>query len=208
VRAADERSYWDRAAPHYDRTAVVWGGPMPGMLERVRAALRGAGEVLEVAAGTGLVTVAIAAEARHVLATDYSAPMVERLAARVAAAGLTNVTCARADLYALDLAPGRFDAVVAANVLHLVPDLPAALAALVRVLRPGGLLVVPTFCHHETLVARSLSRLFYLTGFPSRRRFTVQGLGDAVARTGLEVVRLERIPGLFPIGHCEARRPA
>jgi ubiquinone/menaquinone biosynthesis C-methylase UbiE len=44
-------------------------------------------------------------------------------------------------LCALRFDDGTFDAVVAANVLHLVPDLPGALAALRRVLKPGGRII-------------------------------------------------------------------
>src|SRR3970282_875447 len=84
------------------------------------------------------------------VATDYAEQMVRLLAERVRAAGLDNVRCERADLYALTYEPGTFDVVVATNVLHLVPDLEGALAALRRVLRPGGKLVVPTYCHDET----------------------------------------------------------
>lgn len=49
--------------------------------------------------------------------------MVAALEQRVRDAGLMNVRCEQADLYALRFEDGAFDAVVAANVLHLVPDL-------------------------------------------------------------------------------------
>ena len=53
---------------------------------------------------------------------------------------------------------GGFDAVVAANVLHLVPDLTGALAALRRVVKPGG----------RVIVGEQPNEGFGLAGFPGR----------------------------------------
>jgi len=202
-----DRNYWERHAKRYDRSTRLLARPVPRMLELAVGAARGKARVLEVAAGTGLITTAIAPVVGELIATDYAAAMVAQLDARVRAAGLTNVTCEQADLYALRFAPAHFDAVFAANVLHLVPDLEAALASLARVLAPGGLLVAPTYLHHETLGARALSRLFALTGFPGHRRFTARSLHEALSAAGFTVRREETIPGPFPIGYVEALRP-
>ena len=197
------RNYWDKHAKNYDRSMSLLGRPMPRMLELVGDATRGLERVLEVAAGTGLVTRALAASAREVVATDYSAAMVATLEQRVRDAGLTNVRCAQADLYALGFEDGAFDAVVAANVLHLVPDLSGAFAALGRVLKPGGKVIVPTFCHDETALSWVVSRALAVTGFPGHRRFTAQSLRQAVEAAGVRVTRTETLPGLIPIGFAE-----
>lgn len=195
--------YWNRHARNYDRSMKLLGGPIPGMVARVAESVRGRERVLEVAAGTGLVTLTLAREARSVVATDYAAQMVATLRARVEAAGLTNVLCEPADIYQLGYAPGCFQAVVAANVLHLVPDLPAALAALRRVLAPGGTLIVPTFCHDQTWRSWMVSRLLALTGFPGKRRFKLATLRQTLEAAGLSPSRCEVIPGLIPIGYVE-----
>lgn len=144
---ARERGYWERHANRYDRATRLLARPVPRMLELTAGAVRGKARVLEVAAGTGLVTAAIAGEVGELIATDYAAGMVKQLEARVRGAGLPNVTCEQADLYGLRFPDASFDAVVAANVLHLVPDLDGALASLRRVLRPQGVLIAPTYLH-------------------------------------------------------------
>jgi ubiquinone/menaquinone biosynthesis C-methylase UbiE len=197
------RTYWDKHAKNYDRSMSLLGRPMPRMVELAGDATRGLERVLEVAAGTGLVTGALAASAHEVVATDYSAAMVAALEQRVRDAGLTNVRCKQADLYALRFEDGAFDAVVAANVLHLVPDLPGALAALRRVLKPGGKFIVPTFCHDETAVSWVVSRALAVTGFPGHRRFTAKSLRQGVEAAGVRVTRAETLPGLIPIGFVE-----
>lgn len=200
----DGRGYWDRHARHYDRSMLILGGPLPPMVGLVSEATRGLGKVLEVAAGTGLVTAAIAAGASEVLATDYSTEMVAELQRRVQRAQLTNVKCEQADLNALPYPSSAFDAVVATNVLHLVPNLSQALAELRRVLRRGGTLLAPTYCHDESVPSRLLSRVLAMTGFPGERRFTSGTLRRAVEEAGFRITRAELLRGLLPIGYVEA----
>jgi ubiquinone/menaquinone biosynthesis C-methylase UbiE len=179
---------------------VLLGRPLPRVIALTQEEVRGAGRVLEVAAGTGLVTTALARVADHVVATDYSRAMVEVLRAKLAREGLNNVECVERDLYDLGFDRASFDAVVCANVLHLLPDLDRALASLREVLRSGGRLVAPTFVHDETLLSRAASRLLAVTGFPGQRRFTTASLGASLERAGFEVDHLETVPGFIPIG--------
>ena len=197
-----DRSYWERHAKNYDLSMKILGGPIPTMVARAAESVRDT-RVLEVAAVTGLVTIALARTAREVVATDYAAAMVHAVESRIRAEGLTNVRCEQADLYALPFEPGSFDAVVAANVLHLVPDLPGALAAIRRVLRPGGRLVVPTYCHDQTPFSWALSRVLAVTGFPAHRRFTSRSLETALRADGLTISRAETLPGVIPIAYAE-----
>lgn len=199
----NDRDYWDRHTRNYDRSMMFLGRPIPRMVELAAEAVTGLEHVLEVAAGTGIVTPALARGVKDVIATDYSAAMTETLEQRVRAAGITNVHCEQADIYALRFEPATFDAVVAANVLHLVPDLAGAIAALRRVLKPGGRVIVPTFCHDETALSWVVSRVLAITGFPGHRRFTVRSLREAVESAGLRVTKAETLPGLIPIGYVE-----
>ncbi len=198
-----DRGYWERHAGKYDLSLRPLGRPLPRMLELVGEAVAGAERVLEVGAGTGLVTPVLARAAKEVIATDYAAAMVQMLDSKVRGLSLANVRCQQADLYALPFEPGSFDAVVAANVLHLVPDLPGAVAALRRVLKPDGRLVVPTFCHDQSALSWAVSRLLVVTGFPGYRRFTARSLQESLAATGLRLDRVETLPGLIPIGYVE-----
>ena len=200
-----DRDYWERHARNYDASLRwVLGRPLPRMLELASEAVRGKRKVLEVAAGTGIVTSALAQTSDHVVATDYAEAMVDALEQRVQSAGLENVTCEQADIYSLPYSAGEFDAVVAANVLHLVPDPPAAIQALRSVTKPGGVLVAPTFCHDETKASWLVSRLLAVSGFPGQRRFTMRSLRGALEENGLQVARAELLPGLIPIGFIEA----
>lgn len=202
-----EQLYWETAAWGYG--LVVWplGGAVPRCLSLTQGALQGSERVLEVAAGTGIFTRALASRAREVVATDYAASMVQQLKATAKRERWSNVTCQQANLYELPFEPGTFDVVMAANVLHLVPDLAGALRHLYRMLIPGGLLLAPTFCHGENLTAQNLSMLLGLTGLPIRRRFSGRSLCASLEGAGLRIHTRETVAGLIPICFVAARFP-
>jgi len=174
------------------------------MLELAVDAARGCGDVLEVAAGTGLLTAAIAPVVRSMIATDYAPAMVAQLEKRLRTDGVENVICQQADIEALTFPDHSFDAVIAANVLHLLPDLERSLASLRRVIRPNGHLIAPTYLHAETVGASLLSRLFGLTGFPGARRFDSSTLQKSIEEAGFRIATYEAIRGPFPIGFVDA----
>jgi phosphatidylethanolamine/phosphatidyl-N-methylethanolamine N-methyltransferase len=95
--------------------------------------------------------------------------------------------------------------VVAVNVLHLLPDLAGGLTAMRRVLRPGGRLVVPTYCHAQDTRARVVSSVLALVSFPGQRRFDLDGLAAAVEAAGFEIDDKELVVGMLPIGFVTAR---
>jgi phosphatidylethanolamine/phosphatidyl-N-methylethanolamine N-methyltransferase len=203
-----DRKFWEQKAPHYDRVVKgVFGRPLPRVLELTVAGVSGAGTVLEVAAGTGLITAAIAPRVQRVVATDYADNMLAVLRDRLKTAGISNVEAARRDIYALGYPSSSFDAVVAGNVLHLVPDLERAIDALSHVLRPGGTLITPTFVHDQTVLSRIVSRLLVIfLRQPMRRRLTAASLALALEARGLRITRSETIPGLIPVAYVESVR--
>jgi SAM-dependent methyltransferase len=95
------------------------------------------GIALDVACGTGRHTRYLAELGHRVVGVDSAQAMLDRAAGNVPAAGLS-----RADLHRLPIPDDVVDVVVCALALTHVPDLAAALAELVRVLRPGGHLVI------------------------------------------------------------------
>ena len=100
--------------------------------------------LLDVGCGPGTITLDLAATLSpgRVVGLDYTdAPLV---AAREEAArrGDTTTQFVVGDVSALDLPDDSFDVVHAHQVLHHLPDPPAALREMARVTRPGGLLAV------------------------------------------------------------------
>jgi phosphatidylethanolamine/phosphatidyl-N-methylethanolamine N-methyltransferase len=201
--SSEGQSFWERNAARYDRSMRLFGGPLPRAIELAVAAVDGRRRVLEIACGTGLFSEALAPVVGELLSTDYAEAMVGQ--ARARAGTHPNARFSRRDLYALGEPHHSFDAVVAANVLHLLPDLEGGLRAMREVLAPGGLLVVPTYCHAEHWRSRAASAALAVVSFPGQRRFTLESLCQAVTNAGLDVEQTESIPGVLPIGVLVAR---
>ena len=108
------------------------------------AAIENGDRVVDLGAGTGLLTLTAARTALEVIAVDYSQPMLDRLAEHAAAADLDGIACVRADLREVPIPDGVADIVVSSYAFHHIDDAGKALALTEarRILRPGGRLVI------------------------------------------------------------------
>lgn len=146
-----------RWAPVYDRTfgALTQRGRRAAVAHLNRL---GGGRVLEVGVGTGL-ALPLYDPRIAVTGIDYSAEMLAKAHARVAAQGLGNVTLRQMDARALDFPEAAFDAVAAMHVLSVVPEPERVMAEIARVLKPGGEVVITNhFARQRGALAR-LERL-------------------------------------------------
>jgi ubiquinone/menaquinone biosynthesis C-methylase UbiE len=135
-----QRYGWDRAASRYEQYWQAQLRPAQDLLLAM-VSLQPGEHVLEVASGTGLVTLRAAERVGatgSVLATDISEAMIERLQSEARRLGFTNVPARRMDAEALDVPPASFDAALCALGLMYVPDPVAALVQMRRALKPGG----------------------------------------------------------------------
>ena len=106
---------------------------------------------LDVAAGTGGLSLPAARLGAQVLATDWSPTMIERFEKCVRAEGLSTAEGRVMDCHALDLADDGFDITGSQFGVMLVPDQPRALREMVRVTRPGGRVLVIAYGFPEEL---------------------------------------------------------
>ena len=137
VDTADEtRDPWDQIAAGYDEFVTpthMWLA-MEGLR---RAGLRPGARFLDVAAGSGALSIPAARLGAEVLSTDMSPAMLERLAARARKEGL-NLETRVMDGHALELEDGTFDMSGSQFGVMLFPDMPRGISELARVTKPGG----------------------------------------------------------------------
>lgn len=155
--------------------------------------------VLDVAAGTGAFGLSAARAGAEVLATDFAPGMVDRLRARIAAAGLPGMAAEVMDGQALTLPDASFDG--AASVLGLIffPDQDRGLAELRRVLREGGRAAVVCWRDPANLPLMALVRQAVrkvVPGFqppsapPVWARLSGDSLGPRMEAAGFREVRV------------------
>jgi ubiquinone/menaquinone biosynthesis C-methylase UbiE len=189
------------------------------MAQRVRA-LQPA-RVLELAAGTGVVTRELASqlpESTTIVATDLNPAMLEEAARQPIARA---VTWRQADACSLDFASDSFDAVVCQFGAMFFPDRVQAFAESRRVLAPGGTLLFTTWDAIEDNefadeVTRALSAAFpgapvrFLArtphGYHDRARIEADVREAGFSRVQVEVVTAHSVaagPGLPAIAYCQ-----
>ena len=128
---------WGAIADGYDRHVAPQEVDLANEGLRL-AALRPGERFLDVAAGTGGLSLPAARLGAQVLATDWSPAMIERFQIRVRDEGLPDAEGRVMDCHALDLPDDSYDVTGSQFGVMLVPDQPRALREMVRVTKPGG----------------------------------------------------------------------
>lgn len=142
--------HFDLLAPLYDR---VIGPPDPARL-RALLDLPIAGRLLDAGGGTGRVTAQLRGLAGELVLLDQSLPMLRQAQAK----GLSPL---RGDVRRLPFPDASFERVVVVDALHHFVDARAAVADLLRVLKPGGRLVIeePDIAHGAVKLVALAERL-------------------------------------------------
>ncbi|HZD87338.1 MAG TPA: class I SAM-dependent methyltransferase [Gaiellaceae bacterium] len=152
--------------------------------------------VVDLGAGTGLLSLALAPAVFEVLAVDLSTRMLERLDERARADGLGNLETLEADLRRLPLGDESATLVVSNYAFHHLDDAgkELALAEARRVLRPGGRLVVCDMMFSLSLEARD-------------RRLVREKVVAMLKRGPAGIVRILRNAGRVVAGRWEQPAP-
>ena len=140
-----QAGYWDSQAETFDHE------PDHGLLDpQVRQAWRrlllaelpaAPAAIADLGCGTGTLSVLLAAEGYAVTGLDFAPRMVRAARAKARAAGV-SARFELSDAAAPTLPAASFDVVLARHVLWAMPDPDAALAAWLRLLLPGGVLLL------------------------------------------------------------------
>ena len=138
------RDAWDAIADGYDRYVAPQEADLANEALRL-VGLQPGERFLDVAAGTGGLSLPAARLGANVLATDWSPAMIERFEARAREEGLANADGRVMDCHALDLPDGSFDVVGSQFGVMLVPDQHRALREMARVTRKGGRVLMITY---------------------------------------------------------------
>ena len=200
----DNKAFWNLYARLYDFEIKLFSGRAYGEMARMMAqVLAPHMEVLEVATGTGLIALQIAPYVRKVYATDFAPKMIKKAQAKRVPA---NVTFSVEDVLRLPFGDNTFDAAIISNALHIMPDPVGALDSLSRVLKPGGLLIAPTYSHGHIsaaswdLNARFLKRI----GLETYSKWSPEAYVQFIGQNGFRVERWKTLQAAFPLVYLEA----
>lgn len=139
-------AFWDRVARRYARMAIRNPAGYEATIDAVRSHLQPTDHVFELGCGTGTTALKLAPSVAGFVACDYSAEMIAIANEKLAAETHSNLEFSVGASGDDTLPAGPFDAALAFNVLHLLPDRPVALTEVFNRLRSGGLFISKTPC--------------------------------------------------------------
>ncbi|MFS4582381.1 class I SAM-dependent methyltransferase [Phaeobacter sp. C3_T13_0] len=207
-----DAGFWDKIAPKYAKSTIKDEAAYQYTLARTRSYLKADDSVLEVGCGTGSTAITLSDAVSKITATDMSSGMLSIAGDRAANAGVGNVTFQHCSDDALP--DGPYDVVMAFNLLHLLPDLDAALAAVAARVRSGKLFVSKTPCLGEArgsftywmysvlipvlrLVGKAPSNVYFLS---------IAELETSIEQAGFEIIETGNYPVSTPGRYIVARR--
>ncbi len=181
--------------PDPDRLLLRNAHPLShGQLERLERLARphAADQMLDVAAGSGALTVAWAPRVSHVVAVDTRPALLEQAELARLRAGFTNVYIRWAEARELPFPDDSFDLVTCAYGLHHLQDAPKAIQEMARVCRIGGRVALLDPAGDDDPVKRATQDAIESRRDSSHVRLLTAGQArDLVTAAGLHIERFD-----------------
>ena len=205
-RINKERKFWDSFAKKYDKNRKKSGTneAYKNLFKMFKEDVAEATKLLEAATGTGLISLQLSSLVSEITAIDLSPEMLKIAKEKAKQQAITNITFDEGDICNLSFPDNSFDAVIASNVLHLLFEPYKAMQEVRRVVKPGGTVILPTYCHGENLRSHFFSRCMNIMGFRARTRWSVASFQKFVKENGFELIRQETLKGPIPMVYLVA----
>jgi ubiquinone/menaquinone biosynthesis C-methylase UbiE len=191
-------TFWDFCAPFYDFAEKRNGRAYGQMLKIVRDLVPQGTNVLELAGGTGAISLAVADKATSILCTDISERMLSVAKKKAAKRGADNISFGNLNIYDTGKPDSAFDVVIASQVLHLIDAPEKASAELRRVAKAMAVLPI-TLTKNLRGSAKAKIRLFKLFGFAPKMEFDADSYAVFIDKIGFKDCELIGIEGEMPM---------
>lgn len=198
----DNKGFWDRWAGRYDRFMSGDKDTYARIVNRMKKKLNRSMDVLELACGTGILSVQLAGNVKMLEATDFSEEMIKQAKQKCHSSRLHFSV---QDATALPYAPETFDVVIISNALHIMPSPEKALAEIRRVLKQDGILIAPTFTAAGSVSGRLKIRIMELSGFKVFHKWKPREYLDFLRTNGFIVTVGKVYGGGLALTYVEAK---
>jgi len=199
------KKFWNRYAKLYDFEILRFNrDAYEKIYSAISNTLDKSMDVLEIATGTGLIALHIADSVHSVQAIDFSPKMIDTAKKKVVP---KNVSFSVEDATKLSFSENTFDAVIISNALHIMPEPRLVLSNIRKVLKPGGLLIAPTYSQgHLAKSSWNFSAfILKLAGFQTYAKWFPEEYVFFIEDNGFSVEYWTVLRAAFPLVYLEAR---
>jgi len=189
-------SFWDFCAPFYDLAEKANGRAYGDMLKTVYGLVPNGSDVLEVAAGTGSISIAVSEKAKSVLCTDISKNMLA--VAKKKAAKIKNIQFDNLNIFETGKADNFFDVVIASQVLHLI-DSPEKAADELRRITKHMAIIPMSFTKNLRGMAKFNFSIYRLFGFAPKIEFEADTYAEFLKKIGFIDCQIIHLAGKIPM---------
>ncbi len=182
-------SFWNNIAFLYSKFMSKNEAIYNDALEKIAPYFNEDKDVLELACGTGQFTFSLADKCKSFIATDFSSAMVNETKNNYSGnKALFKVE----DATNISYEDNSFDIILVANALHVMPEPELAMQEIIRVLKPQGLLIAPTFIFDKNM---SSLRIWLLEkiGFKTYNKWNKEEFENFIKAYNFKIVSSEAI---------------
>lgn len=208
-----DAAFWSKISRKYATDPIRDMDGYLRTLERTKSHLKPEDYVLEIGCGTGSTALLIAPHVTHITATDLSPGMIEIANEKLVGESIGNVTFKVAEVLDHSSDDASYDAVLAHNLLHLLPELDSALEYISSLVKPGGLFISKTVCAPEhggfkyTLISKVAIPVMQAIGkAPFVNFITAETLERKMNDAGFDVIEKSDKIGMFTSRYIVARK--
>ncbi len=198
------KKFWDKFAKLYAPFMKKDKGVYDKICRYITPHLNKDMKVLELACGSGQLSFSLSKHTKSWIGTDFSEQMILEARKRGEA---KNLIFEISDATSLSYANEKFDCVLIANALHIMPKPDEAMKEIYRVLKSDGILFAPTFLWKEGKQRKIIKSLMSISGFRMYKEWNKNQFEDFTEEYGFSVVEMKLVyGGLAPIGVMIAKK--
>lgn len=149
-RIENERKFWNKIANNYDKPSQL-DLAYKLSIQKCKEIIKANEKVIEIACGTGKISLEVAENAESVVGLDISEKMIDVATNKKKEKMINNIVFEVGDGYCTKFDNASFDVVMLFNCIHIVQDPQKLLSEAYRLLKLNGYLITATDCYSEKL---------------------------------------------------------
>ena len=157
------QKFWDKQAKKFDNNQEQFGPANQAIISGTREYLNKNDIVLDFGCATGIKTLELADNVKHIHGIDFSSAMISEALNRKSKADFPNVSFSQGTIFDKNLEEASFDKITAFSIIHLLKESDKAIQRINELLKPGGLFISETACFKERMDFRT--RLAFAPSF-------------------------------------------